>query len=350
MSTYSPSYQLSDRDLDEWVALDLITAAQRERIYTHLQTHGTSQMAPPPPKRGLDLVTISYYFGGFMILLAYTIFLGIQWESMGAAGQTVTTVFTMSVLVGTGTLLRQRNFTLPGNLLIFAATGIVPLLIYCLQNLFGLWPENSYDYEDFYRRIAPLWLTMELISIAVATAVWWFTRFPLHMLLISFWTWFFSMDFVRWVSDSDSWSWSTEEQLISVLIGMAMLLVGIALQKRDYDRDSFWLYLFGHIIVLGHLSALTLDQEGWLGLIFILVYLAFVVASVWLQRRVFLVFGAMGTYGYLCYLAFDIFDGALGFTFGLAAVGFVIILTAVGFQRYVSDWLEEVLQPYQLDA
>jgi hypothetical protein len=82
-----------------------------------------------------------------------------------------------------------------------------------------------------------------------------------------------------------------------------------------------------------------------LGLQFLAIYLGFVVASVWLQARVFLVFGALGCYAYVSKLAFDVFVGSLGFVFGLALVGLLILLSAVGYQRYVQLWLTRQLAP-----
>lgn len=188
---------------------------------------------------------------------------------------------------------------------------------------------------------------MELVSIVIAFWVIVAVRFPLISLLIAFWTWFLSMDLVRWISQSDSWTWSEQEQIVSILIGLAMLILGVALQRRTRQDYSWWFYLFGHLIILGHLSALTLEKEGGLGLIYPIVYLAFVVASVWLQRRVFLVFGAIGCYSYCCYLAFQIFDSALGFVFALASIGLLIVLTAVGFQKFMRPALDQLFSEYR---
>ncbi|MBL8046626.1 MAG: hypothetical protein JNL09_08800, partial [Anaerolineales bacterium] len=80
------------------------------------------------------------------------------------------------------------------------------------------------------------------------------------------------------------------------------------------------------------------------------VYVAFVIASVWLQRRVFLVFGAIGCYSYLSYLAFQVFDGSLGFIFTLGSIGLLIVLTAVGYQKYLRPWLENLLARYRISA
>ena len=166
------------------------------------------------------------------------------------------------------------------------------------------------------------------------------TRFTLISLPIAFWTWYLSMDLTRLISQSNYWSWSEREQVISILIGAGMLALGIFLQRRAKQDYSSWFYLFGHLIIISCLSALTIDKKGALGLVYLLVYLAFVIASIWLQRRIFLVFGALGCYSYLCYLAFQVFDGALGFVFALAAIGLFMVLSAVGYQKYLRPWLE----------
>jgi hypothetical protein len=74
---------------------------------------------------------------------------------------------------------------------------------------------------------------------------------------------------------------------------------------------------------------------------FLAVYVGFVVASVWLQARVFLVFGAIGVYAYVAKLAFDVFDRSLGFTVVLAAIGLLIVLIAVAYERYMRPWLAQ---------
>ncbi|MDP9355353.1 MAG: DUF2157 domain-containing protein, partial [Chloroflexota bacterium] len=84
-------------------------------------------------------------------------------------------------------------------------------------------------------------------------------------------------------------------------------------------------------------------DAGGLRLLYPLLFLAFVVLSVRLQERTFLVFGALGCYAYASYLAFEVFDGALGFVFALAAIGLTVVLSAVAYQRFVRQALEEWL-------
>lgn len=331
----SPQFNLSD--LEQWAEQGLITPEQVARIQAHLQ-HLPVKAAPVTGRSRLNLINIAYYFGGFMILLAYTIFIGLQWQTLSAGQQIGISGFTIIVLWGLGALLRQKASRIAGGLLIFAGTGIVPLLVYSIQKAAGFYDEQAY--RDFYRYVDPAWVMLEVISLLVAVVVLIRVRFTLISLLVAFWLWFLSMDVCRWIYGGSMWSWDWPEQTLSVVIGVGMLTLGVLLQRRTRQDYAFWFYLFGHIIILSNLTALTLQYEGWLSALYPTVYIAFVVASVALQRRVFLVFGALGSYSYACYLAFQVFEGVFGFPFALACVGLLIVLTAVGYQKYARPWLE----------
>lgn len=326
-------------DIERWAASGLLTASQAERIRE--EVNATPEPSSPEQRHGLNIVTVAYYFGGFMILLAYTFYMGLQWGQLSLGTQLVVSIFTIGTLIGTGALLRGVGFTTGGALLIFAGTALFPLAVHVLERITGIWPERSETaYFGFYRLIAADWVYMELAALAAAVAAIWLVRFPLLALLAAFWMWFLSMDLARWIAQSQSWTWSDREQLVSTVLGLGMIALGIVLQRRARRDYSIWFYIFGHLIVLAHFGALTLRHEGILSLAYPALYLTFVVASVLLQRRVFLVFGAFGCYAYTSYLAFRVFQGSLGFVFTLAFVGFVIILSTVAYQRFLRGWLE----------
>jgi hypothetical protein len=285
-----------------------------------------------------------------MILLAYTFFLGLQWESLGGLGQAAAACGTVAGLWGIGALLRRRGYPIAGNLLVFAGTGVTALAVYSVLRLAGLWPESTEAgaYRDFYRTIDANWVILEVVCIAVALVAAWRIRFPLLTLLIGFWGWYLSMDLTELVTGHDDFTWGPVEWSVGTAVRLAMLAIGVWLQERrgrQRQEWSFWFYLFGHFAVLGNLGALALDDGAGLGLLFLAVYLGFVVASVWLQARVFLVFGALGCYAYVSKLAFDVFAGSLGFVFSLALVGLLIVLSTVAYQRYAHPWLAWRLAP-----
>lgn len=344
-------------DVERWIDLGLITPEQALAIRRQLETERPAPSPVPArqeQRQGLNLITVAYYFGGFMILLAYTFFMGMRWESMGNDMRFGLTVATMGLLWAVGTVLRRYGFPTAGGLLIFAGTGLVPLAAFTLADLLGLWPSqptwDNPNYDDYYTTVRPYWIYLEAVSLLAAVIVTWRIRFPLVTLLIAFWGWYLSMDLARWATQNPFGSFDDTEQIVSIAVGVAMLLVGLFLQRRTREDYSRWFYLFGHLIILGNLGALTYEKEGILSLVFILTYLGFVVASVSLQRPVFLVFGALGCYGYVSYLAFRTFSGAVGFPIAMAFIGLVVVLTAVAYQKYVRAWLEQRLSRQALPA
>jgi hypothetical protein len=64
-----------------------------------------------------------------------------------------------------------------------------------------------------------------------------------------------------------------------------------------------------------------------------LVNLTLVFLSVLLQRRVFIVFGSLGVFGYVGHLAWEIFEDSLLFPFVLSAVGLAIIALGILYAR-----------------
>jgi hypothetical protein len=339
-------------DLERWQEQGLISAEQVRAIgrYAGTETAGEDPVPAAPRARRLDVASIAYYFGGFMILFAYTIFMGLQWEAVGKVGQVLIVSLTIGLLWGLGMALRRRGFAFGGNMLVFAGTGIVPLWIYTVERATGLWPRSGGDYEGFFNVVHRAFVPMELGAIAVAAIVLWKTRFSLLGLLISYWAWFFSMDFANWVVGGSGRDMSaTTAEVTSLVIGLGLIGLGIVLQRRAGNDVSLWFYLFGHLAVICPFTALALDHKVRLGLtVFPAFYLAVVVASVWLQRKVFLVFGAIGIYGYVGYLASEIFNGALGFTFGLALVGLVIVFSAVWYQKSARYALERFFERHPL--
>ncbi len=333
-------------DLERWADEGLIARSQlaaiREAMGQDVPPRPVATASPREERHGFNLITVVYYVGAFLILFAYTVFMGLQWESLSAAGQVAVSLFSSLGLIALGAGVRRVDYPTGGGLLVFAGTGIVPLVVYSIQNLTGTWPEAgvNFEYEDFFDVISSAWVTMEVVTIVVTLLVLWWIRFPLLTLLVAFWFWFLSLDVSRGVVGDEDLNWGDTEQGVSMLFAAVALGAGVFLQLRGARPYSFWLYLFGHLILLSSLGSWALDEDerAIRGLGFLLVYIVTVVASVWLQSRVFLVFGALGVYCYVGYLAFEVFEDTLGFTFSLAFIGLLLIAGAIAFQRFLQPW------------
>ncbi len=331
--------------LTSWVENNLILDDQKQNIMSFEQNLAKEQSSENPieSKRGLNLIYIAYYVGGFMVLLAYTTFMSISWDQMAVWLQTAVSLGTIIILWLTGHFLDKNQFHFAGRLLVFVGTGITPLLFYSIQNLIGIWPDFDFIYGDFYRVILPNWVIIEVLSLLTAWFVIRKTKFPLITLLISIWMLFLGMDFGRWLFDLDAWQWGNGELELSLTLALGMIGLAIFLQRRDLKSYSFWFHLVGSISLVCTVVALLDWETIWADIIYVSLIIVLLILSVWLQQRVLLVISSISLYSYLCYLAFDIFDGELSFLFAMAFLGLMIVITAVGYQKYVKQWLESKL-------
>jgi uncharacterized membrane protein len=350
----APDQERLEDAIARWRSAGIITGDQANKIVAFELERGeeialSSGGAKPDRRASLQLGSIISYIGGFLILFALTIFIGLAWDAMSRGTQFFWALVAVGGLCGAGFLLRRfESARLGGNLLVFAGAGALPLLVYTFQRLVGWWPGDSQlEYEDFHDRILAVWIVMELISMAGAIALAWLIRFPLMMLLAGFWGWYLSMDLARWVRGDDHDFWSDDHHWVGFVVGLLIVGAGLELARRHLRSYAFWLLLFGNLAWLAHLGDLALDDGfGAASVLFLLVSLAAIVLSVVTQFRVFLVFGALGLYAWVCYLVFDTFDDSSSVTLGLVLVGVFIVLTGIGYQK----WLEPTLERWLRDV
>ena len=111
-----------------------------------------------------------------------------------------------------------------------------------------------------------------------------------------------------------------------------MLLIAYWLEgKRDLDF-SFWGYVFGLLAFTGGLSLMESHSE-WSKVGYLLIHIALVGISLLLKRKVFVVFGAVGIFGYLSNEAYTHFRNSVAFPFVLSVIGIALIFLAMQYKR-----------------
>jgi hypothetical protein len=100
----------------------------------------------------------------------------------------------------------------------------------------------------------------------------------------------------------------------------------------------------------GGLSFMDSGNE-WAKLGYCAIHLALILVSLVLRRRVFLVFGSLGVFFYLCGEAYGYFRNSVAFPFVLSLIGIAIIAAAImlkkneaAVQRRVDAWLPQSLR------
>lgn len=154
-----------------------------------------------------------------------------------------------------------------------------------------------------------------------------FYRFPFLLFPIAATLWYLSMDLSQFFFYLETYTWRATFSMYFGLIVIALAIYMDFKHSDDKHDYAFWLYIFGVMTFWGGLSCQNSDSE-LSKFIYCLINLFMIMVSVFLDRRVFAIFGALGILGYLSYLAFNIFNHNLGFPIALIFLGLLIIFAA----------------------
>jgi hypothetical protein len=345
---------LSTADLDRAAAEGVISRSDADGLmrWAYDQRFKRTLLAEPPAQpapehhKGFNLVTVLYYFGAMLMISACAWFLGDKWDALGAQGICATVIIYMAIAASTGFWLWRRDYPVAGGLLITVAVSLVPLLVYSIERMTGLWPaEDPGAYREFYPLIHGSWIAMELATIAAAALALMFVRFSFLTAPMAFCFWFLSMDLAALIFKLNSLD-PTSRKWVTVLVGVITMLIGFGLDRLLRQRGAprgedfaFWCYLFGLMAFWGGLTAMDSGDEVR-RFLYLLINMGLVAIAIKIRRPVFMIFGVLGIYTYLGHLAWEVFKDSVLFPFVLALLGLSLILGTVFGQRYLSQRLK----------
>jgi hypothetical protein len=219
---------------------------------------------------------------------------------------------------------------------------MTPIAVYGIERTAGWWPTTDPgSYTHFHPYIHGSWIVMECVTILVAAIAIRFVRFPFITAPAAYALWYMSMDATAFLFGK-TWNFR-QECWISVAFGLAMLICAYVLDGNSELDFAFWFYLFGLLTFTGGLT--LLGDGSQLGkAIYCLIHLAMMILAIILQRRAFLIFGAIGVFAYLMGEAEGYFRNSLGFTFSLTLVGIFFIVAGILYKRNEAG-LEAKLAP-----
>lgn len=316
---------VTKKKLEDAAAQHIISLQQAEALYDYLANL-------PQEVPNFTFTHVLYYLGGLIAIGAMTLFMNLGWESFGGAG-----IFFISLLyAGVGLKISNsfaaKNLAIPAGVCATFVVCLTPLAIYGLQQWAGVWPDDSV-YRDYHRYIKWHWLYMELGTLAVGVFVLWKYKYAFLVMPVAVTLWYMTMDITAMISGGD-FNWDLRA-LVSLYTGLLMIGLAFWVDIRSYKTVdyAFWLYLFGVIAFWGGLSSQHSDSE-LSKFIYFCINLLMIGVGVLLVRRVFVVFGALGSCGYLGYLASDVFKDSWLFPVALTAIGLGIVYLGVLWQKH----------------
>ncbi|MEZ5932834.1 MAG: hypothetical protein R3F54_12900 [Alphaproteobacteria bacterium] len=327
---------LSVQDLRHAAEQGVIRAEQSEALWQFLVERATATSAPR-----FDMAHLLWYTGALIIIGAMGLFSTLAFATWGGQALAITAVLYACFFTLLGRALWLRDLPIPGGLCIAVAVTMAPLFVFGVQDALGWWLQGDPgNYRDFYRWIKGGWLPMEVATIAAGLIALAFYRFPFLTAPIAVALWFMSMDLTPWIFGAD-WSGWEQRRVVSLWFGLGMIAVAWWVDVRARDNVAFWLHLFGLMAFWGGLS-FTDSENEFAKAVYCMINVGLLVVSVFLQRRAYAVFGAMGVTGYLGHLAGQVFKDSLLYPFALSFVGLLILGAGLLYYRR-QDRIEEAL-------
>lgn len=316
---------VTKKNLNDAATENIITPHQAQALYEFLsaQTQDVPQFT---------FTHVLYYLGGFIAIGAMTLFMNLGWDFFGGAGIFFISILYAAVGFKITNSLAKKGLSIPAGICATFVVCLTPLAIYGLQQWIGVWPDDS-TYRDYHRYIEWHWLYMELGTLAVGAVVAWKYKYPFLIMPIAVTLWYMSMDITDMIAQGDV-TWHLRK-LVSMYSGL--LMIGLAfwvdIRSRGKGDYAFWIYIFGVIAFWGGLSSQNSNDE-LSKFFYFCINLLMIGVGVLLVRRVFVVFGALGSCGYLGYLAADVFEDSLLFPIALTAIGLGIIYIGILWQKH----------------
>jgi hypothetical protein len=321
-------------DLDWAVGEGLLTADVATQLWQAWQAR--KQHTPQ-----FNAANVAYYFGALIVILGMSFYLTLAWESLGGQGIfTLACTYIVVFALGGSYLWFKRGLKIPGGLLTTIAVCVVPLAIYGLQRMLGVWPQGDPgNYTNYHIWVKASWFYMEIGTIVAGLLALRWIRFPFLTLPIAYTLWYMSMDLTPLIFGQREFSWE-QRCWVSFWFGIANLIVAFLIDRRirrSQGDFAFWLYLSGLMAFWGGMTFLNNGTEAE-RFIYFLINLLLILLSVLLRRRLFVVFGGMGVIGYLGHLSYTVFRHSLEFPIAISVIGVMIIFAGIFYQRHCRAW------------
>ncbi|WP_454782586.1 DUF2157 domain-containing protein [Legionella sp. WA2022007384] len=286
----------------------------------------------PEQSPGFNLTNVLYYLGGLIAIGAMTIFMNLGWEMYGGWGILFLSLCYSILGIALTHKLHDTGYKIPAGICATFVICLTPLAIYGLQQGMGWWPPDNTVYQDYHAYVKWNWIFMELGTLIVGIIMAWLYRYPFMIMPIAVTLWYMSMDLTSMIAP-DTYTYELSA-MVSMYFGIITILIAFwvdvrSSQSADY---AFWLYIFGVMTFWGGLSAQHSDSE-LSKFIYLCINLLLILIGVILNRKVFVIFGALGTCCYLGYLAFRVFNFSYLFPVALTAIGFAIIYLGIIWQK-----------------
>lgn len=328
---------------------DLLSAGVEKGIITEAQRAALLALGEPGERpreaiRGFNGVMIAYALGALVVLFAFGWFLIDRWRTLGPPGIFGITCAYAAVFLVVAHVTRREGFPVAQGVAVLLAIGMVPLAAWALVQWTGVWTPDVQRVcsmrEHPFAMCQGEPVIIELSVVAASLLALRRVPFPLLTLPIAVVSITLPERFIREMSGgwyngaAMGWRW--------VIVASLVATAAYVIDRRRRDADyAEWFWIAASVAAFVGTTGI-LGNDPSLRHFLAPVSLVMVVASVYLRRRALLALGVLGVFGYLGWLANDVFKLTLAFPLLLAVLGVSIIIITVWVQRRFPDLVRRV--------
>jgi len=279
-------------------------------------------------EQGLNLVTIFYYVGVSLALVALGVFAAINWEDICRWGRVAITIAAMMGIGGAGLYINRRTpYVRGGGILVTVGVALICLVLFSLGDAAVGRENEAFIDEDQLGGATGL----QAISLLLMTAALVRTRIAMVSLAVAGQVVAMTATGAVWWLGTDG---GIEIAWIVAGAGAALLITGTILRWRVPGEYGFWFNLPGHIAFLYAFTWASFEPWGvGYATLYVVVYAAILLLSVPLRDRLYAVAGVIGIYIFVFRLIVDAFADSPFLPLGLALLGLSMVALAIGYQQ-----------------
>lgn len=230
------------------------------------------------------------YMGGLVVLTATAGLIAILGEDHGEWAFVGYSAIATALALALALALENGKRAVAAGVLATLAVVFFALFVGGIENALGILDADVNDWQ-------PGSLVVEALTLAAAYLALGRFRAPLLMLPIALVLWIVVADL------GSIGSWSSAGEVLSILVGIALIAAGIAADRAGREPYGFWLHLIGGVALGGGVLGLVGSDVAWafVGLL----SLAYVAAAYLLGRSSYAVLGVIGILATTTHFTFD---------------------------------------------
>lgn len=297
---------------------------------------GLPTTSAPPAERDrprMDTPNVLWFFGAYAIAFSTLLVINQVPESNRDVWELVVALAFYLTYAAAGLVLLRRAWRVPGGLLFAVAVALMPAVGYGVASLAGTFPKDPFA-DPFSE---PSW---SVILIGVATMLDALVSFAMTRFSFLFFEFVLATQITAqlFLPVIDRTPGGDARVVTAIVVGAALVAVGLVLDLRGRRRDAFWFHaggLFGiaFALVYWSLGVGGSPDRGWISMFAASAVLLLLAAPV--RRATWATYGVLGFYAPLVHwLTNNFSSSSLGLALVLLAIGVGIFVLGAAVHRF----------------